>query len=72
MDKSDFVPPRAICDRKLSVYRTLIRTLCNSLRGDEGGEMSVFGVKGYTVVAVPCVNDGFLLPLRDGFGLVEE
>ena len=40
-------------------------------RSDKSGVVSVVRVKGYTVVAIPCVEDGFLLPLRDRSRLVE-
>ena len=39
--------------------------------GDKRGVVSVVGVEWYAVVTVPCVEDSFLLPLRDRSGLVE-
>ena len=40
-------------------------------RGDKRGVVSVVGVEWYAVVTIPCVKDGFLLPLRDRSYLVE-
>ena len=33
--------------------------------GDESGEVSGIKVKGYTMVTIPCVEDGFFLSLGD-------
>ena len=41
-------------------------------RGDKSGVVSVFRMKEYTVVTIPCFEDGFLLPLRDRSCLVER
>ena len=60
----------------VAITRSKITLRCSTIMiatpgGDEGGKMTVIGVKGDTVVSIPGIEDGLLGAMGDGPCLME-